>query len=379
MKPPPLAVVVAAPALATAAMISGCGDAASPARPESVHTPEPTRLIASRLLATLALDEDSGASAPIAFEIATSTTSFMVTARTSTEVRVAVTSLGRDAAESALSPVDWPDLEPNSARTCWTCLWPSHLDRSAGGVVVDGAGGTLAGAWSVRAIARAGETREVPHTPVSVDVWLTEVAATNDLTLLALDVVVVAGASVDNAQVGAWLGAATAALAQAAIVVRAVGDPIVAPVEVTEGADGGVVGLPTAESHGALVVVFADALGSSGDSSGALAVSGGLPGPWPSVDEPAATVVIDVPATLAAGVSPGVLLAHELGHQLGLQHVIERGAAPGGVGEDRLDDTRFDASDNLMFWEARIGGTALSPGQIRQLRAHPRLVELYDE
>lgn len=60
----------------------------------------------------------------------------------------------------------------------------------------------------------------------------------------------------------------------------------------------------------------------------------------------------------------GTLIAHELGHYLGLYHTVE---ADGG--EDTLTDT---GADNLMHWVSRTD--VLSASQMRIIRRHPSII-----
>lgn len=69
------------------------------------------------------------------------------------------------------------------------------------------------------------------------------------------------------------------------------------------------------------------------------------------------------PAAWPAGYL-GRLIAHELGHYLGLYHSVEE---DGTV--DRLDDT---GADNVMFWRpASVASPAFSTSQFRVMRRHP--------
>jgi hypothetical protein len=132
----------------------------------------------------------------------------------------------------------------------------------------------------------------------------------------------------------------------------------------------------------ALVVVSDLALG----TQGLWALSGGIP--VPPVNGTTRSGVLVSAALL--GRDPlwgGQIVAHEVGHALGLYHTTERSLVPGAI-EDQLDDTPscpaeadrngngvLEATEcqgrdaaNLMFWATARGATALTAQQAAQAR-----------
>jgi hypothetical protein len=146
-----------------------------------------------------------------------------------------------------------------------------------------------------------------------------------------------------------------------------------------------VLALSQAAPQGALALVVVGDL-ALGDSQGLWALSGGIPVP-PVNGTPRSGVVVSAALLVRDPIWGGQIVAHEVGHALGLFHTSEASSAGGGV-HDQLDDTagcpaeadadrdgtldavecrRHDAA-NLMFWATVRGATQLTPGQAAQAR-----------
>ncbi len=112
-------------------------------------------------------------------------------------------------------------------------------------------------------------------------------------------------------------------------------------------------------------------------SGSALGVSGGIPGPGPMHGTDASGISIAVDLLRPSGLSLGRVLAHELGHHLGLFHTSERVGlvlepiadtpecrlVSDADGDGYLSDTECSGfgADNLMFWSG--DGEAISDDQ----------------
>ncbi len=101
-------------------------------------------------------------------------------------------------------------------------------------------------------------------------------------------------------------------------------------------------------------------------------LAGGIPGPPLEVGSPSAGVAISLALGPGEDDRLGTVIAHELGHFLGLYHTVEAAAAGADALQDQLADTDSDPKW-LMHWSPGLGSAALSPEQMRILRASPWL------
>ncbi|MFH1434763.1 MAG: CAP domain-containing protein [Pseudomonadota bacterium] len=94
------------------------------------------------------------------------------------------------------------------------------------------------------------------------------------------------------------------------------------------------------------------------DEEGVLGISPGIPGPQGFHGLGASGVVINYDSLWSAR-SAGMVIAHEVGHYMGLFHPTERDSDP--YPGDCIDDTTLGDSNNLMHWQ--WGGDRLTSGQ----------------
>lgn len=101
-------------------------------------------------------------------------------------------------------------------------------------------------------------------------------------------------------------------------------------------------------------------------------LAGGIPGPPLQVGTDGAGVAVSLALGPGEDDRLGTVIAHELGHFLGLYHTVEAAAAGAEALQDQLADTDGDPKW-LMHWSPGPGSAALSPEQMRILRASPWL------
>ena len=105
---------------------------------------------------------------------------------------------------------------------------------------------------------------------------------------------------------------------------------------------------------------------------GLLGIAGGIPGPpWVHGTTHSAVIVNLDGAWDWGGPFIGQVIAHEVGHYLGLFHATENPDSAGyPYGGDPIGDTWEGDSGNLMYWTAS-GGRTLSSGQGGVIRRYP--------
>jgi len=172
--------------------------------------------------------------------------------------------------------------------------------------------------------------------------------------------------------------------------VQASGPPVVT-VDPQLGSDSPMVGeallLSKGAAPGSLALVVVGDLALPGSDLGLWALSGSIPVP-PILGTTRSGVLVSAAFLQRDATLSGQILAHEVGHALGLFHTTERPLIDGQPIHDQLDDTpacpagadrdqdgfldggecaQHDAG-NLMFWGTVRGATTLTPGQAEMAR-----------
>jgi hypothetical protein len=141
----------------------------------------------------------------------------------------------------------------------------------------------------------------------------------------------------------------------------------------------------------ALVLVVVPDIALGGPGYPIWALSGGIPVP-PVSGTGRSGVVVSAVLLQRDPLLAGQVMAHELGHALGLFHTTEADLVAGAAVTDQIDDTpacpasadrppgddtltaaecdRFDAA-NLMFWSVTRGATVITAGQAGLARRSP--------
>jgi hypothetical protein len=228
--------------------------------------------------------------------------------------------------------------------------------------------------------------------PVQVQAWVKHglqgaaVPAVQELPLTVVLVGTDAPPGLDQAlqtMTGIWRRAGIEVLPS--MQVRAEG-PAGVEVDPTLGSDTPAVGeallLSRQAAPGTLALVVVGNLTLPGSDLGLWALSGSIPVP-PLQGTPRSGVLVSASFLRRDPGLGGQILAHEVGHALGLFHTTERPLINGMPIHDQLDDTAactaaadadhdgfLDAREcagqdagNLMFWATPRGATALTPGQ----------------
>lgn len=118
-----------------------------------------------------------------------------------------------------------------------------------------------------------------------------------------------------------------------------------------------------------LNVFFVDELLLEGPGGGfgiLLGISGGIPGPIVSGTSRSGVAI--AMKEQGSPTTPGFVMAHEVGHHLGLFHTSEQNMGPFKI-HDQIDDTAENDTSLLMYFSGQ--GRTLSPNQIKVMRINP--------
>lgn len=119
-------------------------------------------------------------------------------------------------------------------------------------------------------------------------------------------------------------------------------------------------------------VFFVDELLAGGIAGGfgvILGISGGIPGPAGIMGTEKSGVAIAVKPNPQAPANFNQVMAHEMGHFLGLFHTSEQNFGFGAQIHDQMPDTIDNDTSFLMHNSG--GGSTISPGQTRTMRLNP--------
>jgi hypothetical protein len=223
--------------------------------------------------------------------------------------------------------------------------------------------------------------------PLTTSAWIKRGAPP---AVQTLPLSVVLGADVPRAALSAallevrriWRPAGIEIEDPALIQTEPLGDVVVDPALGSDSpAVGRVLRLSSNGPPGALALVVVSDVSVAGQ--GIWALAGGIPVP-PVNGTARSGVVVSAVLVTRDPAFAGQVIAHEIGHALGLYHTTEGPLDGGGALHDQLDDTPACPADadrdpadgvlsatecathdvgNLMFWSAVRGGARLTPGQ----------------
>ncbi len=351
--------------------LAACGEAAD--APSAADAGAPGVEVEHRALGTVAVGAE-GAREAVTFDLPSDARAFALTLQT-TPTALCLPAALEGGPGAPPVPAGWR-ARADDARRCADCPNPL-VGRPGATTVLVPNGATSAGVgggWWVDIACVDGETGAPTAAEVSVHLSVLRGEAPAD-AWLALPLVVAAPPSADHDRLQRAVDVAAETYAAAHIRFEPLHIVAHEGVRVVDDLDRD---LPTVFADGAalppgLPVFVVDRIGPppAGPADAAsLGAAGGIPGPVGLPGGPRSGIALALTPYDPSKPDPlGAVLAHELGHHLGLFHTSE----PAGSPTDPLPDTADADGRNLMHWYVDATPGALSPHQIEVLRRSPWL------